>query len=118
MSHTVTVNVEFKDKDSLQKACDAVGAQLRIGPHQVRLFSSSVQADMSIKLPDWNYPIAVKGTTASLDNYGGSWGKMSSFNKLKQTYSEKVATKKAKQLGYMIQRKVKQDGTVQLTLSK
>ena len=83
-----------------------------------KFYSSTEQADIAIQLPGWKYPVVINDGKASYDNYNGSWGKQSTFDKMKQNYSTQVATKKARNMGYMVKETAQADGTVRLTLSR
>jgi len=78
MSHTATIKVEFTDREVLKAVCRRLGMQFWEGQHTVRLYSSTEEADFSIQLPGWNYPIAIKGNSIKWDNYNGVWGKLTS----------------------------------------
>ena len=118
MSHITKVKVQFKDVEALKKACQKLHVKVTTGPHTVRLYSGSISTDLSLKIPGWRYPVAIKDNEAVLDNYNGSWGSMSSLDDVKQGYAVEVAKKKAKNLGFQVTEKQKQDGTIQLVLLK
>lgn len=119
MSHVTTVQTEIKDKTALMMACKQLGLQFRTGKHTVKSYSGSVECNFSFNLPGWRYPVAMLDDgTLKFDTFNGHWGDSKELDKLKQTYGVEVATKKAKSMGYLVQKKVKQDGTIQLTLSK
>ena len=119
MSHVTTVQTEIKDRTALMMASKQLKIQFRTGKHTVQLYSGNVECDFSFQLPGWRYAVAAMADgSLKLDSYGGHWGDQKELDKLKQAYGVEVATKKAKSMGYLIQKKVKQDGTVQLTLSK
>ena len=122
MSHTATVDVEFKDLGSLKKAVEDMGGSIEVAEKGKKLtkkfYSSTEQGDIAIQLPGWKYPVVINDGKASYDNYNGSWGKQSTFDKMKQKYSTAVATKKARRMGYTVKETAKADGTVRLTLSR
>jgi len=119
MSHVTTVQTEIKDKTALMAVCKQLGLDLKTGKHTVTLFSGKVDCEFSIQLPGWKYRCAVLADgSVKFDVYGGQWGNLGELNKLKQAYAVEVATKKARSMGYLVQKKTKQDGTIQLVLSR
>jgi hypothetical protein len=119
MSHVTTVQTEIKDKTALMMACKQLGCQFKTGKHKVTMYSGSVECEFSFNLPGWRYPVALLNDgTLKFDNFNGNWGNSKELDKMKQAYGVEVATKKARSMGYIVQKKIKQDGTVQLALSK
>ena len=116
MSHTATVVVSFNNVEALKAACARVGATLTEGRHTVKLFSESIQADMSIKLPGWQYAIAVCGDKLKYDNYQNHWGDIAVLTKLQDQYSREIVIRQAQMAGMMTQESVEEDGTIVLTL--
>lgn len=103
MSHTTKINVEYKDKDSLGRAIEALGGKV-IGDGSHRLFQGSVEG-WAFTLPGWNYPcILGAGGSLSYDNYNGSWGDARLLTMLKDEYALRVAESYAASQGWMTQR--------------
>jgi hypothetical protein len=121
VSHTATVDVEFKDIKVLEEVCKQMkGVTINTTKNQkVKLFSETVTCDLSIKLPGWNYPIAIKNGKAYFDNYNGHWGKMTEFEKVIQQYAKGVVLKKVKSLGYYgIKETVDSEGNIELEMMR
>ena len=115
MSHIATVEVELADKDVLKQTCDRLGYAYREGIHTVRLYSGEVDAEFSVKLPGWNYPIAIVGKQVKFDNYSGKWGDASELTKLQDQYSRDITIKQANAMGMSCSEEVSEDG-ITLTL--
>jgi hypothetical protein len=123
MSHTATVQVEFKEHKLLQAAVEEMGGTVEFAaPGQKitkKLYQGSYSGVMAINLPKWKYPIVIdEEGNASYDNYNGSWGKQEVFNEMKQKYSKNVALKKAKRLGFNVKETKNENGTLRLTLTR
>jgi hypothetical protein len=121
LSHTASVLVEFKDVKVLEETCKAMkGVVINTAKGQkVKLYSETVTCDLSIKLPGWNYPIAIKEGKAYFDNYQGHWGKMEEFEKVMQQYAKNVVLKKVKSLGYYgIKETVDAEGNINLEMMR
>jgi len=116
MSHTAVVKVNFADRAILKQVCQRLGLKFTEGKHSVQLFSGSVQAEFSVKLPGWNYPVAICGETAKYDNYNGSWGKIRELETLQDQYSRDVTMKQAQLAGYQVQEEVDETGEITLIL--
>lgn len=118
MSHTATVKMEFRDKEKLKETCERLGYTCQVGSHSVRLYSETVQADMSISLPGWKYPIAIKDGQIKYDNYNGSWGKITELENLQDQYSRDMVFAQAMANGYQVEEVVDdKTGEITLTLS-
>lgn len=123
MSHTVTIDVEFKDIHCLKKAVSKIGGTIKIAEKGKKivgnLYQGKQEGDMIINLPGWNYPIVINEGKAFYDNYNGSWGSNSLLEDLKQEYSKNVVLKKAQQSGFFSETlKPKEDGTIRIRMRK
>ena len=99
MSHTVTVDIKFKNLDAFIEAAKTMGAQI-LGNGTHRLFGS-VHTGTGIKLPGWSYPIVVnKEGEAFYDNYGGHWGNPADLATLKDTYAIAMVQDECAKLGW------------------
>lgn len=99
MSHTVKVDIKLKDKASVIKAAQVIGAQV-LGEGTHKLYSSSHEG-LGIKLPGWNYPIIIaKDGSVSYDNYNEAWGNITVLNQLKDVYSVKRVEEECHNLGW------------------
>lgn len=116
MSHTATMKVELGNRDILKQVCQRLGLTFKEGKHSVRLFSESVTADFEIRLPGWNYPIAIVGDQVKYDNYNGNWGKLSELTNLQDQYSRDVTIAKAQELGMTHTEETGTDDEIILTL--
>ena len=112
MSHIAEVKVEIKDTDALKAACVRCGAEfIGYGMHDV---FSVQRAGIAFKPKGWHFPVVIQGSTAALDNYGGHWGDMAEFNRVKQMYSVEVAKKAAKRQGMNVREQSQKDGSIRL----
>ena len=123
MSHTTTLRVSMTNLEILKAACTALGLSFTLGTQTVELFSTKVTGDMTIKLPDWVYPVVVNSKTGevSLDNYNGAWGNMDEFHKLSQEYSLQIAENEAAEFtlqGWTVERQKQANGDVQLVIQQ
>ena len=103
MSHTVTIDVKFKDKEVAIKAAQAMSATV-IGEGSHRLFSSS-HTGLAIKFPGWNYPIVIDAEgRVHYDNYNGSWGSISQLDHFQEEYAGKMIEATCDNLGWYHER--------------
>ena len=116
MSHIATVKVNFSDRAVLKEVCQRLGLQFREGKHSVQLYSGSVQAEFSVQLPGWQYPVAICKDEAKMDNFSGQWGRIEEFEKLQDAYSRDVTMKQAQLAGFQVQEEVDEKGEITLTL--
>ena len=118
MSHNTTIKVSYKNREALKRAAAKTGAEIKTGNHTVQLFAGSQSCDLSIKLPGWNYPVAVTGDQAVYDNYQGNWGDIREMEKLGQAYATEIAMEEmaAASLSYD-STQVLQDGSVELVFN-
>ena len=103
MSHTVTLQMKIKDRDLFEKVAKEKG-YLVSHTNKASLFNDTIEGDLlSVKLPDWRYPIIVdKKGNLYYDNYGGRWGKTEVLNELVQDYATSLVKKIAKKKGYAV----------------
>jgi hypothetical protein len=117
MSHIATVKTKIKDLGILEEVLKQQNIDLLRKQHQVELYSNSVQAIASFRLPKWKFPIAVKADgSIAFDNYKGKWGNQTQLNKVLQAYSRKVVMKQAKRMGMTTTTKTGKDGSLVMTL--
>ena len=123
MSHTTTLRVSMTNLEILKAACTALGLKFTTGPQTVELFSNNVTGDLSVKLPNWVYPVVVNSKTGevSLDNYNGQWGHMDEFHKLSQEYSLQTAEAEAEEFtlqGWTVERQKQVNGDILLVIQQ
>lgn len=98
MSHTVHIDIQFRDRQCLISACQRLGLRMQEGSH--KLFQTTEEG-IGVSLLGWRYPAVIKPDgTVAIDNYNGSWGKIEELNKLKAYYGVEVATMAAYMQGY------------------
>lgn len=104
MSHTTTTDVDFSRLEKLREACAELGYAYR--EHDiVRLFDGAVIEDcVSVTIPTWRLPIAVKDGKASMDTYNGAWGDEALFARLKNRYSSLLVEERARLRGQRVER--------------
>ncbi len=100
MSHTVTTTTKIKNLQALKDACANLGLSLQLGPQSVRLYGNSVDCNASVKLKDWNYPVAINTQTGEIkyDNYNGSWGNIKELDNFVQNYTSQVVQQETAEL--------------------
>jgi len=117
MSHTVTIKTQFKDAACIGSAAKELRLEvLPDGEHE--LYAGKVRG-IAVKLPGWSYPVVIDTKTgeAKFDNYNGRWGAQSELDRFTQMYAVHKATAAAKAKGYLVTRKAKADGTLQLVVT-
>jgi hypothetical protein len=103
MSHTVTVQIEFRNKDALVAAVQRLGWRV-LGEGTHGLFSTS-ESGLGIQIPGWRYPIVIKGDgTIALDDYNGQWGNRADIEKLRAEYALEAARLAAEAQGWYCER--------------
>lgn len=101
MSHTVTVNIQFKDPDAFAAAACALGGKdLGAGLHT--MFDEQQFAGRAVTLPGWTFPL-VLATDGRLhyDDYHGQWGNPADIDRLKAAYALSAARAACESLGWM-----------------
>jgi hypothetical protein len=114
-SHTVTVQVDFKDLDMLQKALKAIGGIWKgWGKHKLFDIEKLGRGDAEpiklvegygFRLPGWTYDCVLsKSGELSYDNYDGRWGDQAELDKLKVGYTVEVCQRAATLYGWQSER--------------
>jgi len=96
MSHISTYAHKAKDLSSLKEACEALGYSFEQGIMKVKQFGiNSVDAIAKIKLPGWNYDVAVtEDGSIKYDHWGSQTDSFKHLGLTVQKYNE-VAQMKA-----------------------
>lgn len=112
MSHIVRIETKIYDAAALAVACRRLGLAEPVHGN-VRLFSGEVTG-LSVKLPDWRYPIVVDTADGSIkyDNYEGRWGDPAQLGQLLQMYAVEKAKLEARKQGYCVTEQSRQDGSI------
>lgn len=110
VSHTVKVQVEYKDPDALKAAVEAMGGRW-LGHGEHRLFDGSMHTGHAWHLAKWQYPMILRDLDGVLayDDYNGRWGKVSDLDILRGSYAVEAALQAATAQGWMSERNA--DGT-------
>lgn len=98
MSHTVSMQVEIRDREAFIAACEAAGGRV-IGEGEHRLYEST-EKGLAVSLPGWRYPIVLTDEGIKYDNYGGAWGDQETLDTLVSRYAIHAAKLKADSLGW------------------
>jgi len=106
-SHTMKVDVEFRDRDAFGRAAERMGGEA-IGPGRHELFerddeSGEIAAHdgYGIRLPDWSFPLILSDDGQLLfDDYEGAWGNVADIETLKSHYAVEVARSAAEAQGW------------------
>lgn len=113
MSHTVTIDVKFKNQEVAVKAAQAMNATV-LGEGNHRLYASS-HTGFGIQFPGWKYPAVIdKDGKIFYDNYNGSWGSPTELAKFQELYAAKVIEQECEQLGWYYERN---DATGELVIN-
>lgn len=103
MSHTTTLDTDFKDPVSLRKAVEEAGG-LWLGASSVRLFDGTeIDAEMAFRLPGWHFPVAVADGKLHFDNYEGAWGDVKELHKVRRFYARNVSLETLRQRGWRVE---------------
>lgn len=123
MSHFVSITTQIKDIDALRSACTELGLSV-LENEQARGYGGAlVRGEFVIRLTG---PYDITATRASDGSYAlaTDWwdGHVEkevgpSFGRLLQLYAVHKATKEARQRGLSVQRKLRADGSIRLTLT-
>jgi len=99
MSHTMNIQLEIKDIDTLLSACERLNLRVeKNGKHQ--LFASEEEG-VAVYLPGWSYPVVFKQDgSVAYDNYNGEWGNIEELHKLTAWYGFFKAKAEAQIQGY------------------
>ncbi len=113
MSHTATVDVHVKDKIAFEKACRRLGVEYSLND-TVQLFDGATHTGVSVKLPDWKYPVVFTGGKAHYDNCNERWGSTKELDRFRQTYAVEAAKRKARLQGFKVREQQLGDGATRL----
>jgi hypothetical protein len=82
-----------------------------------KLFSSQATG-LSVKLPDWTYPVVCDLATGTLryDNFGGRWGKQKELDRFLQAYAVEKAKLEARRRGHSVTEQSLADGSIKLCI--
>lgn len=99
MSHTVTIDVKFKNQEAAVKVAELMNATV-LGEGTHRLYASS-HTGLGIKFPRWQYPVVIdKDGKVFYDNYNGAWGSASDMETFQEKYAMEVIKAECEQLGW------------------
>lgn len=100
MSHTVTVQISFKDPDAATPAIEAIGGKI-LGQGTHRLYAGA-ETGFGFTLPGWQYPLVITaGGQLKFDDYHGVWGNRADIERLEARYAVEVSKKVCDQQGWM-----------------
>jgi hypothetical protein len=102
-SHTVKIKVEYKDPDTLKKACENLGWKW-LGLRTHSLYST--EATGHGFLPEgWEYPAVLDAAgEMHFDTFNGAWGDPKQLERLKSEYAIATAQQAAEELGWQSER--------------
>jgi hypothetical protein len=103
MSHTVRVQIEFRNREALLAAVQRLNWRV-LGEGSYKLFSST-ENGLGIQIPGWKYPIIIKDNgTVAFDDYNGQWGNRADIEKLRAEYALEAARLAAEAQGWYYER--------------
>lgn len=140
MSHVPEIDIEIKDLDSLEKACEVLGLELVRGQTTFKWFGKHMgdyplpagfraedigkcEHAIRVKGAPKAYEVGIvprrdgrPGYTALYDFWQGGYGLMDKIgkdgNKIKQEYAAQVAMKHARKKGFSVTRSVNSSGEI------
>lgn len=116
MSHTVTINIEVRDRAALLAACQRLGLRTEEGTFKMY---SSTETGLAVWLPGWKYPTVItQDGSVRCDNYSGRWGDEAELDRLRQYYGIEKAKAEARKRGYSVYERTEEDGSVLLTIQE
>jgi hypothetical protein len=119
MSHTASIDTQFKDLEVLERVCREKGIQLRTHLTEVQLFSGKYQVVAAFQLPEWHYMVGVQANGSVIfDNYGGQWGNIEQLHHVIQKYACEKTKKEAYLAGYSVRELVNEDGSIELLIDE
>jgi hypothetical protein len=118
MSHVVTIKTQMKDVETLRASCVALGYDF-VERAKIRLFDGTQHVGARVKIPGWQYPVAVKPDgTLLYDNYGGAWGAQSKLDALVRRYGVEAVKRQMRLAGRpLISETVMANGEVKLVFA-
>ncbi len=125
MSHFSTVSVNLDDEASIKAACNEMDLKFRINSKVKGYYGAGETCDIVIEVPNSPYEVGLRrngkgGYDLIYDRFGNHVEKVLGKNckKLVESATYHKVTKTARKLGYMIQRKDKQGGGIQVVLTR
>ena len=117
MSHTSTLDVQFKDVQSFEEACKTLGFDVRVGRHKIKLFGwQEIEVDASAQMPGWRYPIGLVDNRIHYDHWGSESNTRQHLISLTKEYVKKAVTKLARKKRKFIQT-TQQGGKLRLAIT-
>lgn len=109
MSHTLKIDIQFRDPDALAAAVqDLKGTLLGQGSH--RLYEG-LETGLGFNLPGWQYPlVAHQDGSLAYDDFEGTWGQVSDLDTLRERYAIHAARLAAERQGWYSQ--IEADGSL------
>lgn len=116
MSHTVHIQTQVRDAESVRAACTRLGLPPPTSG-EFRLFSDRVTG-LGVELPGWKYPAVCEldSGTVKFDNFNGHWGDQKELDRFLQAYAVERARIEARKKGYSVTEQSLADGSIKLTV--
>jgi hypothetical protein len=125
MSHYSTIAVNLDDEASIKAACNELDLKFRLNSKVKGYYGHGETCDMVIEIQGSPYEVGLRrngkgGYDLIYDKFGGHVEKVlgKDCKKLVESATYHKVTKTARKLGYLIQRKNKQGGGIQVILSR
>ncbi len=104
MSHTVTLDIRFRDRSALESAALLLGAE-SILSESVTFYDGRTVEGLAVRLPGWHYPLCIDAEgTLHCDHYNGMWGNPADLERLTEAYAVSVAESVAEAQGWYSER--------------
>jgi hypothetical protein len=117
MSHIVSIKTEVRDPTAVAAACHRLALPEPVHG-TVNLFSGEA-AGWLVRLPDWQYPVAVDTATGQLkyDNYQGHWGDPAHLDRFLQAYAVEKTRIEARKRGHSVVEQPLANGSIKVTVN-
>lgn len=103
MSHTITVQIEMRDRDAIAAAVTRMGGRV-IGEGTHHLYGGE-ETGYAIHLEGWRYPMVIREDgTLCYDDYHGRWGDPQDIDELQAEYALARAEQECHRLGWYCER--------------
>jgi hypothetical protein len=116
MSHLVKLETKLYDAHAVAATCQRL--QLAAPVEGTARFYSGEATGLLVRLPDWEYPLAIDTLTGTLryDNFEGAWGDQQHLHRFVQAYVVEKAKLEARKKGYTVNEQSLENGSIKLQI--
>ncbi len=118
MSHITQLKLSLKDLACVEKAVARMEGAKIVGKARRRLLGKDRDV-LELRLPTFTMPVFIDIKTGEVfnDNFGGRWGKLSTYDHFLQLYSSEVAKDFADTNNYSYEEEELPNGHIRCTLT-